>query len=69
MSTDLQTEVGAAKDRLRGLLRRVPDSVNNGGHQAAVRYKKLAVEGNKLLDSPRATLSKLQQCYSELATF
>jgi hypothetical protein len=69
MSEDTATAVARLKAQISNMLRRVPDKVNAGGYQTAVEYKKLAVEGHKLVASHRATFIRLSTVCNQLSAY
>ena len=66
---DIKLEMEQTRKELTELLRRVPDKVNNGGHGAAVDYKKAAAKAHSLLNSARANLMTLSQARNSLLSF
>ena len=69
MADDIKVETARLKERLADMLRRVPDSVNNGSHDAAVAYKKLAAQAHKLLAASAPKFVALQQVCSQLSVY
>lgn len=67
--SDLIAATERTREILRGLLKKVPQTVNEGSHQTAVVYKKLAIEGQKLLASMKAKYSALQQVTAQLSMY
>lgn len=60
MADDVQAQIKAARSHLQRLLTRVPDSINNGGYNASVNYKRQAAAAVKDLNKKSATLAALR---------
>ena len=69
MSDPDKAQLDAAKDRLKVLLKRVPNSVNSGSYGTAVAYKKHAKKAYALLASARVKLVDLIQSYQQLSQY
>ncbi len=50
----------AIRARLSELLKKVPDKVNNGSYQDAVKFKKFHADASKVAANDRASLNLLQ---------
>lgn len=50
----------AVRARLTDILKKVPDKVNNGSYQDAVRFKKFHADASKVAANERASLNLLQ---------
>lgn len=69
MSDDIKVETERLKVRLGNLLRKIPGSVNAGSYDTAVAYKKLAVQGHKLLAASAPKFVALQQVCGQLSAY
>lgn len=69
MTDPEKAQLEAAKERLQGLLKRVPNSVNSGSYDAAVAYKKHAKKAQAHLASARVKLVDLTQAYQQLSQY
>ena len=67
--SDLIEATERTKSILRELLKTVPQTVNNGSHQTAVSYKKLVIQGQKLLASNKTKYATLQQVTASLSAY
>lgn len=66
---DTQQQIDYYTGRIREMLRRVPDKVNNGSYETSVAFKKLVGEAQKVLSTSRPKLEKLTQTYNQLSTY
>jgi len=55
--------------KLQALLRRVPDKINNGSYQDAVKFKKFHAEASKVAANDRASLNLLQNTLLRCAEY
>ena len=69
MNASLDSEVTRIRARLAELLSRVPDSVNGGTHDTAVKYKKAVKEARKQVDQKSAKYPALQLACNQLEVF
>lgn len=69
MSDTDKEKLDAARERLQGLLKRVPNSVNSGSYDTAVAYKKHAKKAQAHLASARVKLVDLTQAYQQLSQY
>lgn len=66
---DDTTNRARLRERLQGLLKRVPPGVASGSYQKAVAFKKWHEKASKVANSDRATLAQLQSFVNEASNF
>lgn len=66
---DTQQQIDYYTGRIREMLRRVPDKVNNGSYETSVAFKKQVGEAQKVLSTSRPKLEKLTQTYNQLSVY
>jgi len=66
---DAQQQITYYTGRIREMLRKVPDKVNNGSYETSVAFKKQVGEANKVLSNSRPKLEKLIQTYNQLSSY
>lgn len=69
MADELKVACDMAKERIQECLKRVPDSINNGNYNDAVKYKALCKQANALLAKKSPKFAALQQVASQLAAY
>ncbi len=67
MNTQQQTDYYTG--RIKEMLRKVPDKVNNGSYETSVAFKKQAVEAQKVIASSRTKLEKLIYVHNQLSSY
>lgn len=53
----------AVRARLSELLKKVPDKINSGSYQDAVKFKKFHADASKVAANERASLNLLQNTF------
>ncbi len=66
---DKQQQTDYYTGRIKEMLRKVPDKVNNGSYETSVAFKKQAVEAQKVIASSRTKLEKLIYVHNQLSSF
>ena len=66
---DTQQQITHYTGRIREMLRRVPDKVNNGSYETSIAFKKLVAQANKVLSGSRPKLEALIQVHNQLSTY
>ena len=66
---DTQQQTTYYTGRIKEMLRKVPDKVNNGSYETSVAFKKQAVEAQKVIASSRTKLEKLIHVHNQLSSF
>lgn len=66
---DTKQQLDYYTGRIREMLRRVPDKVNNGSYEASVAFKKLVAQANKVLGSSRPKLDAVIQVHNQLSSY
>lgn len=67
MDTKQQTDY--YRDRVKEMLRRVPDSVNGGSYDNAVAFKKLAAQAHKVVSASNPKLPALLSMHQQLSRY
>lgn len=66
---DKQQQTDYYTGRIKEMLRKVPDKVNNGSYETSVAFKKQAVEAQKVIASSRTKLEKLIHVHNQLSSY
>jgi glutathionyl-hydroquinone reductase len=66
---DKQQQTDYYTGRIKEMLRKVPDKVNNGSYGTSVAFKKQAVEAQKVIASSRTKLEKLIHVHNQLSSY
>lgn len=66
---DTKQQIDYYTGRIREMLRRVPDTVNNGSYDTTVAFKKLVAQANKVLGNSRPKLEALVQVHNQLSSY
>lgn len=66
---DTKQQIDHYTGRIRDMLRRVPNKVNNGSYETAVSFKKQVAEANKVLSSARPKLDRIIQVHNQLSSY
>jgi glutathionyl-hydroquinone reductase len=66
---DKQQQTDYYTGRIKEMLRKVPDKVNNGSYETSVAFKKQAVEAQKVIASSRTKLEKLIYVHNQLSSY
>jgi hypothetical protein len=66
---DTTQQITYYRDRIKEMLRRVPNSVNGGSYETAVAFKKLAAQALKAADSSKPKLAVLTSMHQQLSSY
>lgn len=69
MTPPVISELERVRARILTLLQRVPDSVNSGSYDAAIRYKKAVKEARKQAEQKHPKYPALQLACHQLENF